>query len=104
MQDIPATPASTLIRARNIAIDQGLHYVYTGNVHHQQGDTTFCSGCNTALIVRDWYQINHYHLTQEGGCPTCSTPVAGRFDLSAGDFGRKRIPISIREYRQPTSA
>jgi pyruvate formate lyase activating enzyme len=98
MPDTPATPASTLIRARNIAIEQGLQYVYTGNVHHQEGDTTFCPGCKAELIVRDWYQINQYHLTEEGRCPTCSKPIAGCFDSMAGNFGRKRIPISIREY------
>lgn len=103
MQDIPATPTSTLVRARNIAMGEGLRYVYTGNVHHQQGDTTFCSGCKAPLVVRDWYQINSYLVTQDGCCPSCNTPVAGRFDSRPGDFGRKRIPISIREYREPAT-
>ncbi|MEI8029950.1 MAG: AmmeMemoRadiSam system radical SAM enzyme, partial [Comamonadaceae bacterium] len=34
MRDVPATPAATLVRARNIALKEGLHHVYTGNVHH----------------------------------------------------------------------
>ncbi|HSR02412.1 MAG TPA: AmmeMemoRadiSam system radical SAM enzyme, partial [Methylophilaceae bacterium] len=37
MADTPATPASTLIRARDIAVREGLQYVYTGNVHYQEG-------------------------------------------------------------------
>ena len=95
MPDTPATPASTLIRARNIAMKQGLHYVYTGNVHHQEGDTTYCPNCHTALIERDWYKIVHYRLTPNGHCPDCGSAVAGRFGAEAGNFGRKRIPISI---------
>jgi pyruvate formate lyase activating enzyme len=95
MSDIPATPTATLVRARNIALSTGLQYVYTGNVHNQEGDTTFCPSCHTPLIVRDWYQINEYSLTQSGHCPNCGSDIAGRFDEQAGNFGRKRIPISI---------
>lgn len=98
MPDIPATPASTLIRARQIAMREGLQYVYTGNVHNQEGDTTFCPGCQAPLIVRDWYQIKQYRLTSEGSCPDCGTAIAGRFDARPGDFGRRRIPISIGEW------
>ncbi|MDO8718749.1 MAG: AmmeMemoRadiSam system radical SAM enzyme [Polaromonas sp.] len=95
MPDIPATPASTLIRARNIAMKEGLHFVYTGNVRHQEGDTTYCPGCHAALIERDWYQIQQYRLTPAGCCPVCGSAVAGRFAAQAGSFGRKRIPIAI---------
>ena len=95
MPDTPATPPSTLIRARNIAMKQGLHYVYTGNVNHREGDTTYCPNCHTALIERDWYQIVQYRLTPYGHCPDCGSAVAGRFGPEAGNFGRKRIPISI---------
>ncbi|MBE9568964.1 MAG: AmmeMemoRadiSam system radical SAM enzyme [Proteobacteria bacterium] len=95
MPDIPATPESTLVRARDIARQQGLHYVYTGNVHNKDGDTTFCPECNTAVIERDWYQINQYRLTEDGCCPDCGTKIAGRFDKTAGSFGRNRIPVVI---------
>ncbi len=95
MPDIPATPPATLSRARNIALQQGLQYVYTGNVHNQEGDSTFCPSCHSMLIERDWYEINQYRLTDNGHCPDCGTAVAGRFDTQAGSFGRKRIPIAI---------
>ena len=58
MTDMPATPPATLTRARHIALKEGLHYVYTGNVHDPEGDTTYCPSCHKPLIVRDWYQIN----------------------------------------------
>ncbi|TMG84705.1 MAG: AmmeMemoRadiSam system radical SAM enzyme, partial [Betaproteobacteria bacterium] len=65
MTDIPHTPASTLTRARRIARAEGLHYVYTGNVHDSEGGTTFCPACAKPVIVRDWYEILDYAMTPE---------------------------------------
>ncbi|MDO9195709.1 AmmeMemoRadiSam system radical SAM enzyme [Rhodoferax sp.] len=95
MPDVPATPPATLIRARNIALEEGLQYVYTGNVHHTEGDTTNCPDCQAPLIVRDWYQIKQYRLDPQGHCPDCGASVAGRFGAQSGNFGRKRIPIAM---------
>ncbi|SDX19825.1 AmmeMemoRadiSam system radical SAM enzyme [Nitrosomonas oligotropha] len=95
LDDIPPTPPETLIRARQIALDAGLHYVYTGNVHHIEGDTTYCPGCGSAVIVRDWYEIKQYHLTAEGRCKNCNATTAGRFEQFTGQFGRQRIPVRI---------
>ncbi len=97
MRDIPATPSATLIRARKIALDQGLRHVYTGNVHNVAGDTTYCAQCGEALIVRDRYAIQSYHLSPQGSCPHCASPLAGRFEhfKLATQFGRKRIPLSF---------
>jgi pyruvate formate lyase activating enzyme len=97
MTDIAPTPASTLTRARRIALDEGLRYVYTGNVHDTQGGTTFCPGCATALIVRDWYRIESYTLTAEGKCPKCDASIPGRFEKfeSRGQFGRRRIAVTV---------
>ena len=93
MPDVPPTPVATLVRARHIALRAGLHYVYTGNVHNIEGDTTFCPGCQAPLIVRDWYLIKDYRLTPDGHCPDCGAAVAGRFAAKAGHFGRQRIPL-----------
>jgi len=95
MPDVPATPPATLRRARQIAMAEGLSYVYTGNVHDAEGDTTFCPQCRAPVIERDWYQIRHYRLTPDGRCPDCGGAIAGRFADKAGDFGRRRIPIAI---------
>jgi len=95
MTDLPATPASTLQRARTIAQDAGLRYVYTGNVHDTEGGTTYCPSCNADLIVRDWHQILKYRVTPEGHCPDCNTAIAGRFGKFEQQFGNRRIPIRI---------
>ncbi len=80
-----------------VYLRHGLHYVYTGTVHHTEGDTTFCPNCHAALIVRDWYHIHEYRLTADGRCPDCNSPIAGRFDVQHGHFGRQRIPIAIHQ-------
>jgi pyruvate formate lyase activating enzyme len=95
MLDVPPTPVATLRRARRIALNIGLHYVYTGNVHDREGDTTFCHACRAPLIVRDWYEMLEYRLTPDGRCPQCYTPLAGRFEAQAGHFGRQRIPVVL---------
>ena len=95
MLETPRTPPATLRRARQIALAQGLHYVYTGNVHDTEGGTTFCPGCGEPLIERDWHRILHYRLTAEGRCPQCHTAIAGRFDQHAGAFGQRRIPLRL---------
>ena len=99
LDDVPATPSTTLSRARRIAQEEGLQYVYTGNVHDREGGTTFCPSCRAALIVRDWHEINRYDLTPEGHCPHCATPIAGAFEAFHGQFGRRRIPVAIGRSR-----
>ena len=95
LSDIPPTPPATLSRARNIALKNGLHFVYTGNVHDTAGGTTHCPGCGKALIVRDWYELLDYRITPQGTCNTCGTAVAGRFGEYEGSFGQRRIPVRI---------
>ncbi|MBU2511956.1 AmmeMemoRadiSam system radical SAM enzyme [bacterium] len=95
MRDIPATPLETLVRARQIAQDQGLFYVFTGNVYYSPGDTTYCKSCGKALIERDWYQISNYRLTETGCCIYCDTKVDGWFGETRGKWGSKRKPIRI---------
>ena len=95
LNDIPSTPAGTLIQARKIALDAGLQFVYTGNVHNLEGDTTYCPACASELVVRDWYEIKNYQLTADGCCKYCQMPIAGRFEQFTGQFGRQRIPVRI---------
>jgi pyruvate formate lyase activating enzyme len=95
MRDVPATPASTLTRARDIALQAGLHYVYTGNVHDSEGGTTSCPACHEPLIVRDWYRIEDYQLGPDGHCPHCGAAIAGHFGAFNHPFGNRRIPVAL---------
>lgn len=99
MTEPPPTPPATLTRARRLALDAGLHYVYCGNVHDVEGGTTFCPACGHAAIVRDWYDILHYDLSATGCCAQCGSRIAGRFaSFERGfgrGFGRGRIPVHL---------
>jgi pyruvate formate lyase activating enzyme len=95
MLDVPPTPSATLAKARRIGLDAGLHYVYTGNVHDAEGDTTFCPKCRHATVVRDWYEILHYDLTPLGACPECGALIAGRFGEFGEPFGSRVIPVHM---------
>ncbi len=99
MRDKVRTPLSTLKRARSIAIMNGLKYVYTGNVHDREGDTTYCYECGEELIVRDWYEIKRCLLAESGKCPNCNSVCAGVFDSSPGNWGSKRVPITLNQSR-----
>lgn len=79
MQDKPRTPHETLQRARRIAQNMGLHYVYVGNVHDSEGQTTYCPNCQTPVIQRDWHRVLHNRIAA-GHCPDCQTPIAGVFE------------------------
>jgi pyruvate formate lyase activating enzyme len=95
MDDIPATPPATLTRARRIAMEAGLRYVYTGNVHDKTGDATCCPGCGKAVIERDWYRILAYELDESGHCRHCGTAISGRFGMFGKPFGPQRIPVRL---------
>jgi pyruvate formate lyase activating enzyme len=95
MRDVPPTPAATLVRARETALRAGLKYVYTGNVHDQKGGSTYCPSCGEAVIVRDWYDIRAYHLSDEGACGSCGAKLAGRYRKFGKPFGQRRIPVRL---------
>ena len=95
MRDIPATPPETLSRARGIAIAEGLHYVYTGNVHDTDGGSTMCPHCGNAVIVRDWYNILNYRMGANGRCLECEGMIAGRFGKFEKPFGSRRVPVKM---------
>ncbi|HEV7896353.1 MAG TPA: AmmeMemoRadiSam system radical SAM enzyme [Planosporangium sp.] len=97
MRDVPPTPPATLRRARRIAREHGLRYVYTGNVHDPDGQTTTCPGCDRSVIVRDWYVISRYRLTDDGRCDHCGTPLPGRFDGPVGAWGARRVPVRLAQ-------
>ena len=83
MKDKPYTPLQTLTRSRDIALNNGLRYVYTGNVHDFKGSSTYCHACGETLIGRDWYQLSTWNIAVENGhgkCTACGTAVAGVFD------------------------
>jgi pyruvate formate lyase activating enzyme len=95
MTDRPPTPPPTLSRARRIALDNGVRYAYTGNVHDTAGQSTYCHSCGALLIERDWYELGSWHLDQAGRCAACGTSVAGIFASRPEAWGSRRLPVRL---------
>ncbi|PCD88144.1 Radical SAM superfamily protein [Vibrio mediterranei] len=96
MLDKTRTPADSLVRARNIALNNGLHYVYVGNVHDEACSSTYCPSCHNKVLSRNWHQLGDCALTSSGVCHHCGHQIAGRFAKCDKPWGRKRIPVQMR--------
>lgn len=82
MLDRPPTPLATLRRARILAREAGLRYVYTGNLRDSEGEATLCPGCGAAAARRDGYRLLSLDLDAEGRCGQCGARLPGRFSPS----------------------
>lgn len=95
MNDLPRTPAATCQRARDQAKRHGIHHVYSGNIHDEAGQSTYCPGCSQVVIERDWYRLGTYEL-DGNRCRHCGTSLAGRFPESGKEnWGRRRLRLRI---------
>jgi len=95
MLETPPTPPATLRMARRIGTETGLRYVYTGNIHDPEGQSTYCHGCKALLIGRDWYELTAWNLITEGRCQRCGTPCAGVFEETHGRWGQRRQRVTV---------
>jgi pyruvate formate lyase activating enzyme len=95
MTDKPRTPNASLLKARNIALNNGVRYAYVGNVHDKAAESTYCHQCGELLIGRDWYVLSDWHLDAEGKCQFCGTTCAGYFQALPGDWGAKRLAVRL---------
>ena len=74
----PKTPPETLFTARKLAMQSGIKYCYTGNIHYKEGQTSFCHCCKTKLIERDWHVVTSNNLAKNK-CRVCGTIIPGIF-------------------------
>jgi len=75
MTNVPETPVETLRRAREIGLEEGLQYVYVGNIPGEEN--TSCHHCGRRLIRRAGHRILENHIQPDGCCPDCGTLMAG---------------------------
>jgi len=73
---LPPTPVSTLIRLRELAMAEGVRYVYVGNIPGHKGNNTYCHNCKRLLIKREGYFITTYNL-ESNRCKFCKTVIPG---------------------------
>jgi len=76
IKNLPPTPLKTLEKARDIALENGLHYVYLGNVPNHPGENTYCPSCQKVVIRRVGYRILEVNI-KGGKCKFCQHPIAG---------------------------
>jgi pyruvate formate lyase activating enzyme len=98
MIDRPPTPPETLQRAREIAMENGERYVYTGNVHDPAGQATYCHSCGAVLVERDWYRLGRWALDAGGRCDKCGATCPGVFEETPGSWGAKRQQVRLAEW------
>ena len=76
LTDRPATPVATLTAARQIGLEAGLRYVYTGNVPGDAGESTFCHGCGERVIERWGFRVGKLDI-EKGRCTHCGVEIDG---------------------------
>jgi pyruvate formate lyase activating enzyme len=76
MRNLPPTSLETLESARGIAMEEGMDFVYIGNVASKEGQNTYCPGCKRLLIERSGYTILQNRL-KDGCCPDCGKEIYG---------------------------
>ena len=83
LRDKSRTPHETIHRARHLAMEMGLKYVYEGNVLCAESQTTYCPQCKKGLIRRSWHDLLAFDVTPAGACKFCGARIAGHFSLPA---------------------
>jgi hypothetical protein len=78
-----------------IALANGRHHVYTGNVHDRKGGSVYCSQCGTRVIERDWYELGAWQLTDTGACKNCGAQIPGVFAGQPGAWGARRLGVGL---------
>jgi pyruvate formate lyase activating enzyme len=76
LKSLPPTPVSTLEQARTAAREEGLEFVYIGNVPGHGGANTYCPRCDRMLIRRAGFMVVENNIG-DGACPHCGAPIPG---------------------------
>ncbi|MDH7511781.1 MAG: AmmeMemoRadiSam system radical SAM enzyme [Clostridiales bacterium] len=76
IKNLPPTPVSTLEKAHTIAREEGLKYVYIGNVPGHKAESTYCPRCQSLIIQRTGFEIKKIEL-KNGKCKFCQNPIPG---------------------------
>jgi pyruvate formate lyase activating enzyme len=79
MGDRPSTSAASVLRAAEIGLEEGLRFVYAGNLPGavKRFENTYCPGCQGLLVERVGYRIRQNRLHASGRCPDCDRVIPG---------------------------
>lgn len=76
LKSLPSTPLNILESARKIAMEEGLKFVYIGNVPGHKGQNTYCPKCGKIVIERNGYMIKQNNI-ENSSCKFCGEYIAG---------------------------
>jgi len=94
LSHLPSTPVGRLERWVEIGLEEGLKYVYIGNVPGHPFEDTYCHQCGEAVIRRRGFAVARATLV-DGRCPKCSTLIPGRFPKAIESTSGLRTPIRL---------
>jgi len=80
IRNLPPTPVSTLEKARELAVSNGVRYAYAGNVPGHKYGNTYCHNCNALLINRYGYNVTLSNF-KNGKCLKCQRDIPGVWKL-----------------------
>lgn len=83
MTNIPPTPVETLEKHIEIAKEEGLKYVYIGNVPGHKYEHTYCPNCGRIVIKRYGFFIREWNIDENNRCKFCGYKINIRGKLSS---------------------
>lgn len=97
LTNLPPTPVETLERAREVALEEGMRFVYIGNVPGHPADNTYCPACQQPIIVRQGFTVQEYHL-KAGACAYCGQPIPGVWWPAEPQRSPIRVPLGLPDW------
>lgn len=82
-----------------LGIQNGVRYAYTGNVHDESGDSTYCHNCGGKIIGRDWTVLTDWKMLDKGFCRFCYELCSDAFEEKPGNWATKNLPVRLAPYR-----
>jgi Pyruvate-formate lyase-activating enzyme len=93
MMDFPLTPIPTLERHYEVAKEEGLKYVYLGNVPGHRYENTYCAECGFPVVERYGFQIISWNLEKDNRCPRCGVKIPIQGGLEETFHQERFIPV-----------
>ena len=102
----PHTTPAQLVKAAELAKEEGMRFVYAGNAPGRVGpwENTYCPGCRQKLIDRFGYLVREYWITADGKCPGCRMQIPGIWPVQGGSMVRCGSSLSDYHQRLPRPA
>lgn len=85
----PATPLETLRKAREIALEEGVRYAYTGNRVDVETESTYCYNCKAMLVRRFGFEASEIKITKDAKCPECGKNQY--FVMDMGEYWKRKF-------------